>query len=80
MVVKLVKTVARSDGSLIIGDGSGTVADAYLSKGWSVLGILPGATSNEVLFVLRQDDPIAASAEMLEAADVLDASELRDTA
>ncbi len=77
MVVKLVKTIARADGFLIIDGGSETVADFYLSKGWTILGILPGRSPDEVSFVIRQDQ-ITAAAEMIEGAATIDTSELRE--
>ena len=77
MVVKLVKTIARADGFLVIDGGSETVADVYLSKGWTILGILPGGTPDEVSFVIRQDQ-ITAAAEMIEGAATIDTSELRE--
>jgi hypothetical protein len=58
MTVKLVRTVTRAgDGALVVNDGSrNTIADAFLSKGWKVLAVLPGSSSNEVVFVLQQDE------------------------
>jgi hypothetical protein len=58
MVVKLVKAVVRTgDGALVINDGGGnTIADAFLTKGWRVLGVFRGDSSNEVAFVLQQGE------------------------
>jgi hypothetical protein len=77
MVVKLVRTKARADGFLMVDGSNETIADAYLSKGWTILGVLQGATPNDVSFVVRQDG-IAATAEMIEDAEVIDTSALRD--
>jgi hypothetical protein len=50
----MVKAVARDDGQLILNDGSGkTIADTYLSLGWSVLAVLPGDSSNEAAFIMQ---------------------------
>jgi hypothetical protein len=56
--LKLVKAVVRTgDGMLVVNDGSGnTIADAFLAKGWKVLGVFGGGSSNEVAFVLQQGE------------------------
>jgi|GEM_PF-6814920 hypothetical protein len=77
MIVKLVKAVARADGFLMVDGGGDTIADAYLSKGWTILGIVPGAARDEVGFVLQQDQ-ITAAAEILEEAAIIDTAELRE--
>jgi hypothetical protein len=41
-----------SDGFLIVDGTSDTIADAYLSKGWKVMGIYP--TGSNVTFILQQ--------------------------
>lgn len=58
MTVKLIKAVTRpGDGSLVVNDGGGnTIADAFLARGWKILGVFPGDSSNEVAFVLQQGD------------------------
>ncbi len=79
MVTKLVKTVADGDGILRIAGERDTVDDAYLSKGWVVAGVLRGQTPDEVFFVVRHDQ-IAASAEIVEQAEAIDTSALKDFA
>ena len=55
-VVKLVRTVARQDGHLVLDDGSNqTFGNSYLRLGWSILAVLPGASSNEVVFILQAE-------------------------
>jgi hypothetical protein len=58
MSVKLVKAVTRSgDGVLVENGGSGnTIADTFLARGWTILGVFRGDSSNEVAFVLQQVD------------------------
>ncbi len=75
MIVKLVKSEANASGYLMV--GGETISDVYLSKGWTVLGVLPGRSDREVLFVLRQDE-IAATAEMIHEAAAIDTSELEE--
>jgi hypothetical protein len=77
MIVKLVRTRARTDGSLMVDAGGETLANAYLAKGWTILGVFQGSQNDEVCFVLRQDQ-MAAAAEVLEEAQAIDTSELSD--
>ncbi|MGA8576059.1 MAG: hypothetical protein WB609_10340 [Candidatus Cybelea sp.] len=77
MIVKLVRTIARGDEFLLVEGGDETVADAYLSKGWIILGVFRGGTPDEVSFVLQQDQ-IAAAAEMIEGAETINTSLLSD--
>jgi hypothetical protein len=58
MTVKLIRAVVRTgDGALVVNDGGGnTIAEAFLARGWKILAILPGASSNEVAFVLQQGE------------------------
>jgi hypothetical protein len=55
-VVKLIRAIERAgDSELIINDGTNrTIEEAYLSKRWRILGVLPGSSSNQIVFVLQQ--------------------------
>lgn len=57
MSVKLVKTVVSGDGMLVLNDGSkNRIGDAFLARGWKILGVFRGDSSNEIAFVLQQGD------------------------
>jgi hypothetical protein len=54
VIVKQVQAMSRVTGGFLVVNGTtDTIADAYLSKGWKVLGIFP--IGSNVTFILQQD-------------------------